>query len=64
MTILEAMTIWLSATLAVLIQTLFLYSERSRQRRALSKMDYRLLDDIGVTRAAANYETSKPFWRK
>ncbi len=64
MTIVEATTIWLAATLAVLIQTLILYTERSKQRRALSKMDYRLLDDIGVTRAAANYETRKPFWRK
>jgi uncharacterized protein YjiS (DUF1127 family) len=38
-------------------------SARSRQREALSKLDDRLLDDIGVTRRQANAEAAKPFWK-
>jgi uncharacterized protein YjiS (DUF1127 family) len=38
-------------------------SARSRQREALSTLDDRLLDDIGVTRQQANAEVAKPFWK-
>jgi uncharacterized protein YjiS (DUF1127 family) len=38
-------------------------SERARQRDALSELDDRLLEDIGVTRQQANAEAAKPFWR-
>ena len=38
-------------------------SGRSRQREALSSLDDRLLDDIGVTRQQANVEAAKPFWK-
>lgn len=38
-------------------------SARSRQREALSKLDDRLLDDIGVTRRQASAEAAKPFWK-
>jgi uncharacterized protein YjiS (DUF1127 family) len=38
-------------------------SARSRQREALSGLDDRLLDDIGVTRQQANIEAAKPFWK-
>jgi uncharacterized protein YjiS (DUF1127 family) len=38
-------------------------SARSRQRQALSTLDDRLLDDIGVTQQEANAEVAKPFWR-
>ena len=37
--------------------------ERRRQRRALGDLDERLLDDVGITRAAAAHEIAKPFWR-
>jgi uncharacterized protein YjiS (DUF1127 family) len=37
--------------------------ERSRQRRALGRLDERLLRDIGVTRCDAAREAGKPFWR-
>jgi hypothetical protein len=37
---------------------------RSRQRRALRRLDNRLLDDIGLTRQQANRETSKLFWQE
>jgi uncharacterized protein YjiS (DUF1127 family) len=46
--------------------TLGLSLSRARQRRALAELaardDY-LLDDIGVSRAAAAREAAKPFWR-
>jgi uncharacterized protein YjiS (DUF1127 family) len=38
-------------------------SARSRQREALSRLDDRLLEDIGVTRQQANAEAAKPFWK-
>jgi uncharacterized protein YjiS (DUF1127 family) len=38
-------------------------SARSRQREALSGLDDRLLDDIGVSRQQANVEAAKPFWK-
>lgn len=33
-----------------------------RQRKALTKMDDRMLADIGLTRAQAYQEASRPFW--
>ena len=36
---------------------------RSRQRRALAKLDARLLADVGITPEAARREIAKPFWR-
>ena len=38
--------------------------ERSRQRRALARLDDTLLADIGLSRAEAGRETRKPFWRR
>ena len=37
--------------------------ERSRQRRALAKLDDWLLRDIGITRSQRAREIAKPFWR-
>jgi len=37
--------------------------QRLRQRRALARLDARLLRDIGVTAEQAERESSKPFWR-
>ncbi|MEQ9556241.1 MAG: DUF1127 domain-containing protein [Rhodospirillales bacterium] len=36
---------------------------RTHQRRALSRLDARLLADVGLTRAEAARECAKPFWR-
>ncbi len=41
-----------------------LWRERSRQRRALMKLDRRLLRDIGIGRIEADNEARKPFWRR
>jgi uncharacterized protein YjiS (DUF1127 family) len=39
------------------------YAERRQQRRALSRLDHRLLDDIGLTPSDAMREADKPFWK-
>jgi uncharacterized protein YjiS (DUF1127 family) len=38
-------------------------TQRSAQRRALARLDDRLLRDVGLTRAAFEAEVGKPFWR-
>jgi uncharacterized protein YjiS (DUF1127 family) len=38
-------------------------AERRRQRRVLADLEDRLLDDIGRTRAEAQAEARRPFWR-
>lgn len=37
--------------------------ERSQQRRALQRLDDRMLRDIGLSRADVAGESAKPFWR-
>jgi uncharacterized protein YjiS (DUF1127 family) len=39
------------------------WHERVRQRRALLRLDDRMLHDIGVGRSTAEAEGGKPFWR-
>jgi uncharacterized protein YjiS (DUF1127 family) len=43
---------------------LFAWQERSKQRRDLSRLDGRMLKDIGVDSSKAWRETQKPFWRR
>jgi uncharacterized protein YjiS (DUF1127 family) len=38
--------------------------ERWRQRQALMRLDDHLLKDIGVSRADADLEGTKPFWKE
>ena len=38
-------------------------SERHRQRRALARLNGRLLEDIGLSVEAALSEIERPFWR-
>ncbi len=46
------------------LPTIFkLWVARTRQRRHLARLDDRMLADIGLSRADANQEISKPFWR-
>jgi len=42
--------------------TVLEWQERACQRRHLSQLDERMLQDIGVTRADVSRETAKPFW--
>lgn len=39
------------------------WQERSRQRAMLAMLDEHLLRDLGLSRAEAQQEYSKPFWR-
>ncbi len=45
------------------LATIRAWAERRRQRQALANLDQHLLDDIGISRAAAAHEIAKPFWR-
>ena len=45
-----------------IVDTLFLWAERSRARRALREMGPERLADIGVDRKAALREARKPAW--
>lgn len=40
-----------------------LWMSRARTRQELFALDERMLRDIGITRAHARSEASKPFWR-
>lgn len=44
--------------------TLNMWYDRQRQRRRLAGLDDRLLRDIGIERADALREASKPFWQE
>ena len=44
--------------------TLTLWRQRTEIRRRLAKLDSRSLRDIGISPAAAAYESGKPFWQK
>ncbi|CAO3400425.1 hypothetical protein [Azospirillum palustre] len=46
-----------------LFDRLATWNERRRQRRALEALPDHLLSDIGISRADADYEAEKPFWR-
>lgn len=50
------------AVFAVLA-TLMTWQARADERQQLASLDNRMLADIGMTRAEARYESSKPFWR-
>ncbi len=53
----------ISLYLSALWETLFTWRERARQRRHLASLEDRLLKDMGISRADAGREASKPFWR-
>lgn len=40
------------------------WRRRARERGQLAKLDDRMLRDIGVTRADAEFLINKPFWRE
>ena len=45
------------------VKTLHRWRERAQQRRDLSNLTPRELDDIGISAKAAAKEAAKPFWR-
>ncbi|WP_448203026.1 DUF1127 domain-containing protein [Azospirillum sp. sgz302134] len=46
------------------LEYVFAAHDRWRQRQALLKLDDHLLKDIGISRADAEAETRKPFWKE
>jgi len=54
----------LSGLLASLAETSDIWIERLQQRRELAELDSRMLDDIGLDKAAVERELAKPFWRR
>ena len=43
--------------------TVDMWLARVQQRRMLARLDDRLLRDVGISRAQAEAEARKPFWR-
>jgi uncharacterized protein YjiS (DUF1127 family) len=52
----------LRQSLGTLAATVSHWHSKSRQRQALAELDSQQLDDIGVSRSAADREARKPFW--
>ena len=46
------------------VATLREWRQRSRARAELAELDDRMLKDIGLTRADAEFLANKPFWRE
>jgi uncharacterized protein YjiS (DUF1127 family) len=46
------------------VATLREWRRRARDRSRLAELDERTLQDIGLTRADAEFLINKPFWRK
>ncbi|MDH3694094.1 MAG: DUF1127 domain-containing protein [Gammaproteobacteria bacterium] len=44
-------------------ETIELWNSRARERRHLAPLDDDMLKDIGVSRAEAEIESRKPFWK-
>src|SRR5262245_35889393 len=59
----SALPVHWAAAFARAAATLRLWLERNRTRRALDRLDDRMLADIGVTRAQARQESARPFWQ-
>ena len=45
------------------VRVVSFWLERSRQRRALARLDDHLLRDIGLTREEVRRECANPFWK-
>jgi uncharacterized protein YjiS (DUF1127 family) len=46
------------------LTTLREWRRRAHDRAELAKLDHRMLRDIGLTEADAEFLSSKPFWRE
>ncbi|MFD1624531.1 DUF1127 domain-containing protein [Azospirillum griseum] len=53
----------LGGVVTALFDGLATWADRRRQRRTLTQMPDHLLADIGLSRADAEQEVTKPFWR-
>jgi uncharacterized protein YjiS (DUF1127 family) len=53
----------LAAGLSAIIDLLWTWRGRARERWALLGLDERMLKDVGLSRADVEGEAGKPFWR-
>ncbi len=60
---LKAGSILLADDLVILPGLLRTWQQRARDRHQLRHLSYRLLRDMGISRARARTEWRKPFWR-
>jgi uncharacterized protein YjiS (DUF1127 family) len=51
-----------AGTVVVGIEKIMTRAELARSRHQLAQLDERLLRDIGIDRATARFEATKPFW--
>jgi uncharacterized protein YjiS (DUF1127 family) len=51
-------------SLAMVVEGVLGWFERTRQRRQLSELSDHMLKDIGLSRADVEAEVAKPFWRQ
>ena len=54
---------WFGSVPARMLRVLVVWQQRANQRHALSRLDARMLSDIGLSRAEAEREYRKPFWQ-
>ncbi len=54
---------YLARKLRALTGLLHTWTARARQRRTLARLDFRLLQDVGITPADRAIEVGKPFWQ-
>lgn len=54
---------WATVLLGAVFAALYTWQERATMRRRLLSLDDRMLSDMGLTRADAEREGLKPFWR-
>ncbi len=47
----------------IVVGTLFIWQQRTRDRDLLAAMDDRMISDVGLSRADIYREARKPFWR-
>ena len=47
-----------------ILNTLIIWKERAQQRRQLLSLDQRMLQDIGISRSEAVYESRKSVWER
>ena len=52
-----------SSAMGGLLKTVDSWVQRSHQRKQLSQLDSRLLEDIGLTEGMVAKEIAKPFWK-
>jgi uncharacterized protein YjiS (DUF1127 family) len=55
---------WVSHAVARLSTTLRAWRRRAKHRAELAALDDRMLADIGLSRAEAEFLGNKPFWRE